>query len=209
MPRQTIAARVAANLDQLRTLDRASLRVWALENGLDSAAGFSRFKKALVEHGIDYATLGRPVLVPTAELTLYSDAKVSRDRFAVVFGEDEPAWYGRFFGEVDEQSRGEMEAAKKAVWLASKVSAVAGRVLRLRLYVDAQWLIYANGETGGGKAGELRDYARRLGVALRVEWVRGTENPADAYTVCTGFQKWQESLYDAVNRVEILTTDVA
>lgn len=200
----TIAQLVAENIDHLRTLDRPALREWAIENGLDSAAGFSRFKKALTEHGIAYATAGRTVSTPTHELRLYSDAKVSKDRFAIVFGESEPAWYGKFFGDVDEQSRGEMEAAKKAVWFASKVAETAGTPLRLNLFVDAQWLQYANGTEGGGKAAELRSYASKMGIELVVTWIPGYENPADAYTVCTGFQKWNESIIEAAERISPL-----
>ncbi|MFL0278099.1 hypothetical protein [Mycobacterium sp. SMC-19] len=201
MAKQTIASLVNESIGTLRGLDRAGLRVWAIDRGLDSASGFSRFKKALADNGIDYAALGQPTITPTAELTLYSDAKVSADRFGIVFGDDDPAWYGKFFGEVGEQSRGEMEAAKKAVWYASKVAERTGHTLRLNLFVDAQWLWHANGDTGGGKAAALRDYARRLGVVLHVEWIPGSENPADEYTVCSGYVKWTETIYAAAEHL--------
>lgn len=203
MARKTIADRVAEATEELKTLDRKGLYDWAIDNDLDSASGFSRFKKALAEHGIDYSAMARPALDPTAEMTLYCDAKVSKDRFAVVFGQDDPAWYGRFFDEVSEQSQGEMAAAKKAVWYAAKAAELSRQTLLLNLFVDAQWLCCANGDSGGGKAAELRDYARKLGVVLNVEWIPGARNPADPFTVCGGFTKWNDTIDAARLRIAL------
>ena len=136
------------------------------------------------------------------EVVLYSDAKAKYDRFGITDADGKPVWYGRFFDNDrdynGEQSSGEMAAAKKAVWLASKIAEKIGEAVRLRLRVDAQWLCYANGYTGaykesGGKALQLAEAAQRLGVDLIVEWVPGKENPADDYTICKGFQKWQDA----------------
>lgn len=138
-------------------------------------------------------------------LTLYSDAKASHRRFAICDRNGDPLWHGRFFdddrGFDGEQSSGEMEAAKKAVWLAGKIKQAIGAAdLTLTLMVDAEWLCWANeamkpdwnGKTGG-KAKYLALAAKKAGICLDVQHVRGVDNPADAYTVCTGFKKWSDN----------------
>jgi hypothetical protein len=136
-------------------------------------------------------------------LTMFSDAKARKDRFAICDAVGKPLWFGKFFdNDKDyngEQSSGEMAAAKKAVWLTSKIKeAVGADTIRLTLKVDAEWLTYANGvalgdEGAGGKARALGFAARRLGVDLWVEHIRGVDNPADAYTVGTGFKSWKKN----------------
>lgn len=42
-------------------------------------------------------------------------------------------------------------------------------------------------------ARSLGELAQRYGVVLTVEHVRGFDNPADRYTVTSGFQKWQDT----------------
>lgn len=148
-------------------------------------------------------TEAEPVVEPgsgvTHRVTLYSDAKAKKDRFGITASDGSPVWYGRFFdsdkGYNGEQSSGEMEAAKKAVWLASKVRDAVGGVVELELFVDADWLTYANESYGkqGGKAKVLRNYAKKLGIPLNVQWVSGLKNPADAYTICDGFMKYTET----------------
>lgn len=134
-------------------------------------------------------------------ITLYSDAKASRDRFAICDAGGRPLWYGKFFDSDrdynGEQSSGEMAAAKKAVWLASNIPHGEGTEIHLTLKVDAEWLTWANnvaaGEKGGGKARALGLYAQKLGVVLDVVHIPGATNPADKYTVCPGFKKYDVS----------------
>ena len=136
-----------------------------------------------------------------ARITFYSDAKAKLNRFGICDFRGRPLWHGTFFKDNreynGEQSCGEMVAAKKAVWLASKVAEAVGRPVALTLKVDAQWLIYANkvaaGEKGGGKARALGILAQKLGVILTVEHVYGIANPADAYTICRGFKRWRDN----------------
>ena len=183
----------------------------AVKNGWNNRSAFPRFKKALLEIGIDYNQLRDTVRAEkddalvrsvTHTVEFYSDAKASKDRFAITDERGTPLWYGRFFdGDRDyngEQSSGEMAAAKKAVWLASKVAAAVGGTVELTLNVDAEWLVWANEVRGagkrGGKAKALGFAAQKLGVVLKVEHVRGVDNPADEYTVCSGFKNWRDNL---------------
>jgi hypothetical protein len=132
----------------------------------------------------------------THEITLYSDAAAAFQRYAICGGDKQPLWYGRFFeddrsfsyGDPAEQSACECAAARKAIWLASKVKeAVGAKAIRLKLLVDAQWLVSLS-----GKAAILASDAKRFGVALGMEWVPGDQNPADQYSRCRGFKRWDE-----------------
>lgn len=203
---------VAENIDELRAMStHKQLFDWARAHGIDSAAGFASFKKTLLVGGIDYEAMRASVNKESAAeresaathvVTLYSDAKAKYDRFGITSANGNPVWFGRFFSDDreynGEQSSGELAAAKKAVWLASKVKETIGATaIRLELHVDAEWLCYANGveagEKSGGKARTLAYAAQRLGVVLNVVWVKGTENPADKFTTCAGFKKWQDN----------------
>lgn len=202
---------VTDHADVLKAMTtHGDLHRWSRSHGFDSASGFSAFKKALKsELNIDYDALrheakqGRLDTVASAatkQITLYSDAKASKDRFGITDADGEPVWYGRLFSEYEpEQSATEMEAAKKAVWLAGKIAKLSDLDgIRLNLYVDAQWLVaagYVKREPegkSGGKARALGEAALRQGVDLHVTHVPGTENPADAYTICAGYQKWSD-----------------
>jgi hypothetical protein len=199
----TVAQIVATHIDQLRVLtSHRELAAWAEEHDLMTQARFPRFKKALAENGIDYEAIRTGVrsaekAAATHQITLYSDAKARTLRYGICDQDGAPVWHGRDFDEITEQSAAEMAAAKKAVWLAGKVRetrGLAAGMLRLILIVDAQWLCYANGDSGGGKAAALRSAAAKAGVVLEVRWISGKSNPADEYTVCTGFLKWQDGI---------------
>lgn len=206
----TIKQKVAAEADFLRNAPVAALRGWALVNGMDSQAGFANFKKALLsELGVDYdavrgeaKTAKAAATAATADFqtTLYSDAKASKDRYAVCGPNGEPLWYGRFFDNDKtydgEQSSGELAAALKAVWLARRIAEAAGAtVIKLNLRVDAEWLTWANeaaagDKARGGKARQLAAAAAKYGVILHVEHISGAKNPADKWTVADGHMRW-------------------
>lgn len=203
----TIAQFVTEHIAELQALtNHRDLAAWADDHELMTQQRFPRFKKALLDHGIDYAAMRsgarqEAAAAATHEITLYSDAKASKLRFGICDQAGEPVWHGRDFDENDEQSAAEMAAAKKAVWLAGKVREREGLpVLKLNLNVDAQWLTYANAESGGGKAAELRAAANRAGIVLNVNWIPGTENPADHWTVSGGFLKW----HDRIDHIEVV-----
>ena len=217
MSAPTVAQIVAANIDELRSLpSHRELAAWAEAHDLMTQARFPRFKKALAEHGVDYEALRTGVrsaekAAATHQITLYSDAKAKNLRYGICDQDGDPVWHGRDFDEITEQSAAEMAAAKTAVWLAGKVRESRGLpagMLRLVLIVDAQWLCYANGDSGGGKAAALRSAAGKAGVALEVRWISGKSNPADEYTVCTGFMKWQDGI-GAITVVELSREGVA
>ena len=207
----TIKEKVEANADQLRQMDQPALTAWAKANGMDSRSGFSYFKKALLAIDIDYNAMRAQrhaerqeamAATATGRLTLYTDAKARTDRFAICDRDGQPVWFGRFFASDrdynGEQSTGEMAAAKKAVWLAAKVKeAINAQAIYLTLRVDAEWLCWANevreGGKAGGKARALGEMAQRHRIVLTVEHVPGVDNPADRYTVASGFQRWQDA----------------
>lgn len=75
--KQTIKEKVIANSELLNSYTTSQeLRTWALMNGLDSAAGFSSFKKALIEIGIDYDMWKRNGK-PTGAITIITENEVN------------------------------------------------------------------------------------------------------------------------------------
>jgi hypothetical protein len=144
----------------------------------------------------------------THEVELFVDAKASYQRFGITDANGEVLWHGIFFdddrsfsyGDPNEQSACECAAARKAIWLASKVKeAVGASALRLTLNVDAQWLC-----TLSGKASVLASDARRFNIELNMNWVSGVSNPADTWTTASGFKKWSEN--DLVALAKPVTT---
>lgn len=134
----------------------------------------------------------------THEVELYVDAKARCQRFAICNNFGQPTWYGIFFeddqsfsyGDRNEQSACECAAARKAIWLASKIKEASGaKAIRLNLNVDAQWLCSL-----AGKASILASDARRFNVDLVMNWIPGTSNPADKWTTANGFKRWNEAL---------------
>ena len=147
-------------------------------NEMEHNAAFTRFKQALAANGINYdrliavASAGKTARLEAnaaASLTLYCDANAKNDRFAICDKRGNPVWHGRFFATDHdyngEQSSSEIAAAKKAVWLASKVKETVGlSAIRLALKVDAEWLCYANAvRQGKARQGRRRTCALARG----------------------------------------------
>lgn len=213
MKKQTISQQVAANAEMLKAFKtHSALRGWAIDNGMDNRSAFPKFKAALLEIGVDYNALrggaqeqtqNELVSKITKTVTLFTDAKASAGRFGICDANGHVLWHGRFFDEDDagEQSRAELCAAKKAVWLASKIKEESGQeAIELVLMTDAQWLTYQ--DHSGQKGYALTVMARKYSINLKVEWLPGTENPADQWTVASGFKKWSD------NNLKALLTDV-
>ncbi|MCC6721763.1 MAG: hypothetical protein IT243_06130 [Bacteroidia bacterium] len=202
----TIKDKVIEHQDILKAMKtHGELYRWAKENEMDNRSAFPKFKIALNEIGIDYDSIKEGIHKEREneiksklkyEVTLYSDAKASKDRFAITDEDGDVLWYGKFFdsdSDYDgEQSSGELAAAKKAVWLASKIKeAINEEVIRLNLFVDAQWLLYQ--DHAGQKGYELTRLAKKYNIDLNIEWVPGENNPADTYTTESGFKKWSDN----------------
>lgn len=204
--RITVRKFVKENIDDLRELTIHQLKAVSSDLGIGTTVFLDTFRRILLEKGPDYYESKRNCEVIISDekpktnniirdLTLYSDAKASKERFGVTDAKGNGVFYGKIFDlEFNgEQSNSEMIAAKKAVLFASKVAAAAKCKIRLTLFVDAQWLLYANkvklGESGGGKARELGDFALRHDIDLEVKFVKGVDNPADKYTVGGGYRK--------------------
>ncbi len=204
----TIVEQVRTAADGLRKMPRTELNEWAASHDVNNRAAWGRYKAALSTIGIDYDNLkAERQEEPTATVTLYTDAKASKDRFGICGPDGEPVWYGRFFdGDSDyngEQSSGELAAAKKAVWLAHKAAELTGQIIALTLRVDAEWLCWATRTDGrGGKALELGRAANRYGITLTVEHIPGTQNPADKWTVASGYMRWQDA--DIASKVVLI-----
>ena len=207
----TIKDKVIAAKDVLLEMKtNAALRAWAISNGMDNRAAFPKFKLALNEIGLDYdeiktgiskASTDKLISEITHEVTLYSDAKASHNRFGITDEDGNPLWYGKFFdNDTDyngEQSSGELAAAKKAVWLAGKIKeSIGAKAIRLNLMIDAQWLTYQ--EHSGQKGYALSLLAKKHNIELNVQWIPGKDNPADEYTVSSGFKKWSDNDLSAV-----------
>lgn len=199
------ASIIAANIEAIRAMNAAELFTFAVLNDLNSKAGFSSYKRELLAVGIDYEAIRDGAREAKADtlaasvthtLTLHCDAKARCQRFAICDANGSPLWHGRFFdddrsfsyGDRNEQSACECATARKAVWLASKVAEAVGGVVALTLKVDAQWLCSLS-----GKAKIIADDARRLNVVLELEWIPGSTNPADEFTTCSGFKKWNDN----------------
>lgn len=205
MSRPAIAERVAKEAAKLRTLSYAELKDYGMEHCGGSAQAFSKYKRGLLKIGIDFDESKRACCKHAAgdaranathKLTLFCAADAELDRIGVADKDGKPVCYGEFpYFEKLEQSRAEMEAALKAVWLASKTAeAVQGNGVELILYADAQWLLWANAiDRYAGKARRLSLLAKKHGVVLEVRHIPGKENPADRYSRRKGFKKWHEN----------------
>lgn len=200
--KKTIAQVVTENKDRaLECGTTKELYLLGKELGFDNRSAFPRYKAALLNIGIDYDAVKRAAAEQreatleasvTEEVTLYSDAKARCERFAICDRSGAVVWYGRFFdGEGSEQSAAELEAALKAIWLASKIRnevCEQNKTIKLNLIVDAQWLV-----TLSGNAAALSEAARRFNIKLNVEWISGRANPADKWTTESGFKKWSDN----------------
>lgn len=129
---------------------------------------------------------------PTHSLTLFCDAKASADGFGFCGADGDVLEYGKLFGgtaNLDfwpgyhaEQSNSEVCAALLAFDFARRVREAAGlERLELVFNFDAQWM------TGMvGKAKCLRDFAKKHGLVVKMNWIAGVTNPADEWTTAGG-----------------------
>lgn len=135
---------------------------------------------------------GATKLAPAHRLTLFCDAKANTDGFAFCDAAGDVLEYGtlqRGISDLDfwpgyqaEQSNAEVCAALLAFDFARRVKEAAGLAcLALDFHFDAQWL-----KGMVGKAKPLRDFAKKHSLVVKMNWIAGTENPADEWTVASG-----------------------
>lgn len=199
---------VAAHSERVKNFKSTQeIKAFIAEIGCNTQQRWGKAVAAIIElGGPDYYAMKGETRAATAEalrasvtheVTLFVDAKARCQRFAICGADSKVLWYGMFFeddqsfsyGDRNEQSACECAAARKAIWLASKVKeAVGSPAIRLTLKVDAQWLC-----TLAGKATILASDARRFNIELNLEWISGTSNPADAWTTASGFKKWSDN----------------
>lgn len=200
--KKTILAQVVEAEKELKAMNTAKeLRDWAVANGMDNRSAFPRFKKALLEIGINYEKISRQAKAEkqakidkdaALEITLYSDYKLGTNKFAITDKDGSPLWYGVDFDKPTAQTDGELGAAKKAIWLAQKIADLKGeKGVRLNLYVDAEWLTYQSHSKQKGY--QLKKLAQRYNVSLNTDWIPGKDNPADEYTTASGYKKWSDN----------------
>ena len=202
--KKTIKDIVVDNSELLKGMKtHTELRDWAIKQGFDNRSAFPKFKTALNEIGLDYDGIKTGINKLSTEkleneithtVTMYCDAKASAGRFGITDEDGNVLWHGRFFEDDDaeEQSRAELSAAKKAVWLAGKVKeSIGAKAIEFNLIIDAQWLTY---QTHGGQKGyALTVLARKYNIKLNVQWIPGKDNPADKWTIANGYKKWQDN----------------
>jgi len=211
MKAKTIKQLVEENRDAaLNAKTPEAIKAFVEGIGCKTKQRWSKAVQAIIDlGGVDYYAARGECRAATAEglrnqvthkVTLFVDAKARCQRFAICNANGDVIWFGRFFeddksfayGDRNEQSACECAAARKAIWLAGKIKeAVSAPAIRLTLKVDAQWLV-----SGGGKATVLQSDARRVNVDLDLEWISGTDNPADKWTTADGFKKWSDQPLD-------------
>lgn len=198
----TIADKVKEAESELKAMTTTQeLREWAVTNGMDNRSAFPKFKNALKEIGIDYDGIKRQSETAKKEqkeadanyeISLYSDYKLSTNKFAITDENGKPLWYGVDFDNPTAQTEGELNAAKKAIWLAQKIAELKGeKGVKLNLYVDAQWLVFQSSSKQKGY--ELKRLADRYNVSLNTTWIPGKDNPADEYTTASDYLKWSDN----------------
>lgn len=203
MTKATYKDKVLADLDILKNMSYPELVEHGKKIGANSIAGFSAYKKALENYGIDFEKMKKErkekkenELIEKAgrnELTLITDAYFKKNRFAVCDEAGNPLWYGSFFDdEPQDQADAELKAALKAVWLAGKIKElknISGMTLKIK--TDAEYLKYQDHK--GQKGYALTVACQKKGIVLEIEHIKSAENPADYYSRCEGFMKWQEN----------------
>lgn len=205
---------VAEHVSDLKDMDHTQIKTFATEQGLMTKSSFPKLKTVLKTKGINYeelrdqASQQREQELEERAETLSDDAAQGPEMylasaavehegqasFAVVDGEKQAVWYGRFFDDdriwnASDPVSAEQSAADKAIWIAGKaLKQHGGEAGRLVLSVthpelDTDALV---------KAGVRHN----VDVDVRFE----EENPAVDMAQTPGFQKWQE--YDLAQLIE-------
>lgn len=211
---QQVKDLVAEHIEDLKTMDHNEIKSFAKDHELMTKTMFPKLKTVLKTKGINYEAMRNDAaeqrneeLAQRAE-TIGEDAKHGPQielfsaaiddgksaSFAVVDGEGQAVWYGRFFDDDRIWTKGdgasaEQSAADKAIWIAGKAVALTeSEVGALRLSVTHPDL----------DVDELERAGVRNNVAVEV--VFDEDNAAVDMAATPGFMKWQE--YDLSQLLE-------
>lgn len=136
-------------------------------------------------------------LVPTHSLTIFCDAKSSADHFAFTDASGAVLEHGSLglgCPENGDNSDHELAAAMRAFDFAGRVRDAAGLdCLALDFRFDAKWM---QGMVGKGRP--LRDAAKANKLIVEMNWISGSENPADEFTTASGSHTTEPSASMAV-----------
>ncbi|MGP6175487.1 hypothetical protein [Corynebacterium sp. A21] len=211
---QEVKNLVAEHLSDLKGMDHIQIKDFATEHGLMTKSSFPKLKTVLKTKGINYEELREQAsqqreqeLDDRAETLsddaaqgpqmVLSSAAVEHEgqaSFAVVDGEKQAVWYGRFFEDDRIWTSGdpvsaEQSAADKAIWIAGKAlkehGASAGRLVLSVTHpeLDTDALVRAG-------------VRHSVDVTVRFD----EDNAAVDMAQTPGFQKWQE--YDLSQLIE-------
>jgi hypothetical protein len=211
-PKRRIIEVVTEHADELHALaeagDYRALWRWGAEQGWDSRSGGGHYKKALAQIGIDYNGMRdgawqaedlRLAKEATHRVELWVNYAQDSQRFVIArhvesLDQFSAVWFGKEKDPTESQAAGELDVAKKACFLAKKVSEAAEVPIELHLHVPRENL--ANDQQESGK--KLKGEARKLGVALTVEFPRDCDellrrwpHIAKLYTRGEGDERWR------------------
>lgn len=198
---------VRDNADTLKAMtSHSELFVWAKEHGIDNGSLFRKWKTELRKQlHIDYDALRQRAFdarlaemdaaaEAAPQVTLYAAGDVEVNSFAVCSEHGEDPWYGEFHDNdrVDDQDSADIEAARKAIYLAGQARDYQELdLIGLRLVVSNHRVTTR----------ALQRDILQHSVFVTVEVVdNGEDNPALEVCRMPGFRTWREvSLTDLLN----------
>lgn len=168
---------------------------------------WSSFKKGLNNLGIEYTSkevqheqdslTKKESLIENSEyqIQLTTDGQFDIKRFAIVDKNNKPLWYGRCFDvDFDNQFQAELDAAKKAVWVAEQIKNQQGLdSLVLVLNTDNEALTYQTKKEQKGFI--LTKMCSDKNIGLVVNHITGgKKNPADSFVRGNGYAKFDKTV---------------
>ncbi|GAB86870.1 hypothetical protein QBL07_024090 (plasmid) [Gordonia rubripertincta] len=201
---------VRDNADTLKTMtSHSELFSWAKEHGIDTGSLFRKWKTELRKQlHIDYDDLRQKAFdarlaemdaaaQAAPQVMLYAAGDVEVNSFAVCSEHGEDPWYGEFNDNdrVDDQDSADLEAARKAIYLAGQARDYKKLdLIGLRLVVSNHRVTTR----------ALQRDTLKHSVFVTVEVVdNGEDNPALEVCRMPGFRTWREvSLTDLLDAAE-------
>lgn len=205
---------VRDNADTLRAMtSHSELFTWAKDHGIDTGSLFRKWKTELRKQlHLDYDTLRQQAFdarltemdaaANTApQVTLFAAGDIEVNSFAVCSEHGDDPWYGEFrdTDRVEDQDSADLEAARKAIYLAGQARDDKELdLIGLRLVVSNHRVTTR----------ALQRDMLKHSVFVTVEVVdNGEDNPALEVCRMPGFRTWREvSLTDLLNAAAEPTT---